>query len=72
VEKKAEDLIRDGWTRQCVVDRHRADEFRELYDALELEMCAVDATPELIDGECTECFVDGPSGCVVIFTRPKD
>lgn len=58
-----------GWEKQFVTDERRVEEFRELYDSMDLEMKVEPAEPE--GKECNECFRDAGGKYVVIYTRKK-
>jgi hypothetical protein len=65
-------LIADGWTRRYLADAARAEEARELYASLGLEVLLRAPEPSQVRAECQACE---PTVCrdhFLVYTRRRD
>jgi len=65
-----ENLEREGWKRQTVIDEPRLSELVELYESLSYEVLLVPFDPELEEAECGVCLED-PEKYMIIYTRKR-
>jgi hypothetical protein len=70
-EYSCEQLEREGWVRQTVIDEPRLSELAEYYMELEYEVLIIPYDPKLVPGECNECF-DTSGSTRIIYTRKPE
>ena len=63
-------LEKEGWTRKFTIESNRVDEYKELYESLDLEVRVEFVNPSEIE-ECSTCFEVKCDKYIVIYTRPK-
>jgi hypothetical protein len=67
-----EELKKQGWTRQNIMDEPRLSELVEMYEELGMEVHLEPVNPEELDKDCAECLMKFPDKYKIIYTRPKN
>jgi hypothetical protein len=67
--KREEELLAQGWTRQFVADEPRLSEAVELYKSLGMEVLLEHLPAEAEEGECRGCLEVTPEQYRIIYTR---
>jgi hypothetical protein len=66
-----EELKKQGWTRQNIMDEPRLGELVEAYKDLGMEVHLEPVDPGELDDDCGECLMKDPDRYKIIYTRPK-
>ncbi|MHA2225014.1 MAG: hypothetical protein ACXAC8_07405 [Candidatus Hodarchaeales archaeon] len=68
--KKNSQLEKKGWERKFTIEKHRVEEYKELYESLDQEVLVESVIPGEMEG-CAECFKADCNKFRVIYTRNK-
>ncbi|MHA2364299.1 MAG: hypothetical protein ACXAC7_10100 [Candidatus Hodarchaeales archaeon] len=69
---KRTQLEAEGWTRKFTIEELRVNEYKELYESLELEVHIESVIPnELEEEKCQICYEAECNKYKIIYTRPK-
>ncbi len=69
--KREEELLAQGWTRQFVANEPRLSEAVEVYKSLGMEVLLEPLPTEAEEGECRSCLDVAPEQFRIIYTRKK-
>jgi hypothetical protein len=69
LEKREEELRKEGWVKQFTASEPRLSEAVELYESLGFEVHLEPVRPEELSEECKACFEFAPEECKTIYTR---
>ena len=68
-----EELIAQGWERRFTTDSKRVTEYLDQYRQLGLDVIAIQASPDELDGVCgTEYYEEIKKLYRTIYTKPSD
>ncbi len=69
LEKREEELRKEGWVKQFTASEPRLSEAVELYESLGFEVHLEPVRLEELSEECKACFEFAPEECKTIYTR---
>jgi len=64
-------LEKEGWERRFTIEGHRIQEYKELYESLNLEVRIEPVIPSEMEG-CSNCYEVECDKYKVIYTRAKE